>query len=175
MTCFSSTQEYRLHLLKNDPELGNRSYQIEALLNIINKKKCLVKMFCGTGKSRIITNVITYQQKELNVVVFPSLALINQFSSDYSQYFCDFKIINISSEILPHIKSTTNISSIKKFLKSKNRKLVLVTYQSFDLFLSCLETKNFGSVLYDEAHHVVSPEYQKLVFKTNYFEQSEYR
>ena len=171
MACFSSTQEYRLHLLKNDPELGNRSYQIEALLNIINKKKCLVKMFCGTGKSRIITNVITYQQKELNVVVFPSLALINQFSSDYSQYFCDFKIINISSEILPNIKSTTNISLIKKFLKSVNRKLVLVTYQSFYVFLSCLETKNFGSVLYDEAHHVVSPEYQKLVFKTNYFEQ----
>ena len=171
MTSFKPTQEYRLLLLKNDPELGNRSYQIEALLNIINKEKCLVKMFCGTGKSRIITNVITYQQKELNVVVFPSLALINQFSSDYSQYFCDFKIINISSEILPNIKSTTNISSIKKFLKSVNRKLVLVTYQSFYVFLSCLETKNFGSVLYDEAHHVVSPEYQKLVFKTNYFEQ----
>jgi len=144
MTSFSSTQEYRLHLLKNDPELGNRSYQIEALFNIINKKKCLVKMFCGTGKSRIITNVITYQQKELNVVVFPSLALINQFSSDYYQYFCDYKIINISSEILPNIKSTTNITTIKKFLKSKNSKLVLVTYQSFGVFLNCLETKNVG-------------------------------
>jgi superfamily II DNA or RNA helicase len=181
MTSLSEKHEYQLKkllfskeeiiLLNNDPELSNRSYQLEALLNIINKKKCLVKMFCGTGKSRIITNVITYQQKELNVVVFPSLALINQFSSDYSQYFYNYKIINISSENLPHIKTTTNISSIKKFLKSGNSKLVLVTYQSFDVLLNCLETKNVGSVLYDEAHHVVSPEYQKLVFNTNYFEQ----
>ena len=128
-------------------------------------------MFCGTGKSRIFTNDILYHQKKLNIIVFPSLALINQYSSDYYEYFNDYNIINISSEILPTIKSTTNTSTIKTFLNQKNHKLVLVTYQSFDVLLNCIETKNFGSVYYDEAHHVVSPEYRKLVFGSNYFER----
>ena len=161
--------DIRYVLLTNDQSL--RYYQIEAIINIINQRKCLVKMFCGTGKSRIFTNDILYHQKKLNIIVFPSLALINQYSSDYYEYFNDYNIINISSEILPTIKSTTNTSTIKKFLNRKNHKLVLVTYQSFDVLLNCIETKNFGSVYYDEAHHVVSPEYRKLVFGSNYFER----
>jgi superfamily II DNA or RNA helicase len=161
--------DIRYVLLTNDQSL--RYYQIEAIINIINQRKCLVKMFCGTGKSRIFTNDILYHQKKLNIIVFPSLALINQYSSDYYEYFNDYNIINISSEILPTIKSTTNTSTIKTFLNQKNHKLVLVTYQSFDVLLNCIETKNFGSVYYDEAHHVVSPEYRKLVFSSNYFER----
>ena len=128
-------------------------------------------MFCGTGKSRIFTNDILYNQKKLNVIVFPSLALINQYSTDYSKFFSSYHLINISSEILPTIKSTTNTTLIKKFLKKNNHKIVLVTYQSFDVLLNCIETKNSGSVYYDEAHRVVSPEYQKLVFGSNYFEK----
>ena len=48
MTSLSEKHEYQLKkllfskeeiiLLKHDPELSNRSYQLEALLNIINKK-----------------------------------------------------------------------------------------------------------------------------------------
>ena len=70
-------------LQKSDPTLKNRPYQLEALLSIFLYEKCLVKMFCGTGKSIIITNVIIHEKKELSVVVFPSLVLINQYSSDY--------------------------------------------------------------------------------------------
>ena len=59
-------------LLKTDPLLQNRPYQIDALLSIFKHQKCLVKMFCGTGKSRIITNVIIHNKKDLSVIVFPS-------------------------------------------------------------------------------------------------------
>ena len=45
--------------------------------------KCIVKMFCGTGKSRVIRAIILTQKKPLNIVVFPSLALIRQFTADY--------------------------------------------------------------------------------------------
>lgn len=72
----------KAELLKTDPAL-NRPYQIEALLSIFLYAKCLVKMFCGTGKSTIITNVLIHEKKELSVVVFPSLALISQYSADY--------------------------------------------------------------------------------------------
>lgn len=164
-------------LIKTDPNLKNRYYQVDALLSIFLYVKCLVKMFCGTGKSRIITNVIIHEKKELNVVVFPSLALIQQYSADYLEndeykhHFKKHKTLNVSSECLTTIDSTTNPKEIKKFLKLKSPKIIMVTYQSFQVLLDCLEGKKIGLVCYDEAHHVVSPEYQKLIFGTDYFEK----
>jgi superfamily II DNA or RNA helicase len=164
-------------LLKTDPELKNRPYQIEALLSIFLYAKCLVKMFCGTGKSRIITNVIIHEKKELSVVVFPSLALISQYSFDYLnnveyiRHFKKHKTMNVSSESLDNMESTTEKKEIKKFMKLKSPKIILVTYQSYQVLLDCLEGKKIGIVCYDEAHHVVSPETQKLVFGTDYFEK----
>jgi superfamily II DNA or RNA helicase/uncharacterized protein (DUF736 family) len=166
-------------LIKTDPALKNRPYQVESLMNILNSesKNCLVKMFCGTGKSRIITNVIIHEKKTLNVIVFPSLALINQYSMDYlnndeyKKHFKKHKKINVSSEILTTTESTTDPKKIKNFLKLKTHKIILVTYQSYQVLLNCLDGMKIGLVCYDEAHHVVSPEYQKLVFETDYFEK----
>ena len=160
-------------LLKSDPGLKDRSYQLEALLNIFRYLKCIVKMFCGTGKSRIITNVIIHEKKELSVVVFPSLALITQYSADYlnNKHFNKHKTINISSEMLPTIESTTDPKQIGMFLKLKNPKIILVTYQSYKVLLDCLDGNKIGLVCYDEAHHVVSPECQTLVFGTTHFEK----
>ena len=113
-------------LLKTDPLLQNRPYQIDALLSIFKHQKCLVKMFCGTGKSRIITNVIIHNKKDLSVIVFPSLALINQYSIDYLEEYQNHETINISSEILANVNSTTDPTEIKKFLKLKSPKLILI-------------------------------------------------
>src|SRR5210317_1681457 len=141
-------------LLKTDTGLKNRPYQLEALLSIFRYVKCLVKMFCGTGKSRIITNTIIHKKKELSVVVFPSLALIHQYStdylkhSDYKKYFNKHKMMNVSSEKLDdtEIKSTTDDAEIKTFLKPKGPKIILVTYQSYNVLLKCLgeDGKNIG-------------------------------
>mgnify|MGYP000523482002 CR=1 FL=1 len=115
-------------LLKSDPGLKDRPYQLEALLSIFRYLKCIVKMFCGTGKSRIITNLIIHEKKELSVVVFPSLALIKQYSADYlnNKHFNKHKTINISSEILPTIESTTDPKQIGMFLKLKNPKITII-------------------------------------------------
>jgi superfamily II DNA or RNA helicase len=165
-------------LIRTDPALKNRPYQLDALLRIFLYAKCLVKMFCGTGKSKIITNVIIHAKKGLSVVVFPSLALISQYSEDYLnneeyvRHFKKHKTMNVSSESLTTIdNSTTDPKEIKKFLKLKSPKLILVTYQSYQVFLDCLEGQKIGLVCYDEAHHVTSIETQKLVFGTSYFEK----
>ena len=160
----------KAELIKTDPAL--RYYQLDALLSIFLYAKCLVKMFCGVGKSIIITNVIIHGKKELNVIVFPSLALIMQYSMDYllneekpyKKHFKKYTHINISSEKLENVNSTTDPKEIKKFLNKKGDKIVLVTYQSYHELLKCLDGKKIGLVCYDEAHHVTSPEYQKLVF-----------
>ena len=181
-------------LLRIDSGLNNRPYQLDALLSIFPLEKCLVKMFCGTGKSRIITNVMIHAKKELNVVVFPSLALISQYSSDYLQHV-DYRqhfenTLNVSSlkeqkeaeeaagaegnEICSGMKITTTPSEIKHFLKTGGSKVILVTYQSYSVLLDCLDCldgQKIGLVCYDEAHHVTSVETQKLVFQPTYFEK----
>jgi len=161
-------------LLYIDPKLNDRRYQIDVLLNIFKYNKCLVKMFCGTGKSRIITNVIIHENKELSVLVFPSLALINQYYTDYinnneyKEYFNKYKKINVSSENIDGIESTTDKYTIKKFLKSKRPQIILVTYQSYHTLLEQLKNKSVGIVCYDEAHHIVSPICKELVFENNF-------
>jgi superfamily II DNA or RNA helicase len=164
-------------LIRTDPKLKSRPYQLDALLSIFLYAKCLVKMFCGTGKSKIITNVIIHTKKGLSVVVFPSLALIKQYSADYLnnkeyvRHFKKHKTMNVSSEKLENMESTTDVKEIKKFLKYKSPKIILVTYQSYQVLLNCLEGQKIGLVCYDEAHHVTSPETQKLVFGTAYYEK----
>ena len=64
-----------------------RYYQQEAKDQIIkelsNNSKCLVKMFCGSGKSLIMKTVVKHFNEKLSVFVFPSLSLIDQFYDDY--------------------------------------------------------------------------------------------
>ena len=63
-------------LSSTDTQLINRPYQLDVLLSIFKHSKCLVKMFCGTGKSRIITNIIF-----LILITKNSLILLHQLKS----------------------------------------------------------------------------------------------
>jgi predicted helicase len=57
-------------------------YQLEADNAIYDElhinDKCLIKMFCGTGKSLLMRYCKINESKNLVVYVFPSLNLINQ-------------------------------------------------------------------------------------------------
>jgi predicted helicase len=55
----------------------------ELLIN----NKCIVKMFCGTGKSLLMRKCKSVQNQKLVVYVFPSLSLIDQF--------CNIKFMSI--------------------------------------------------------------------------------
>jgi superfamily II DNA or RNA helicase len=67
---------------------------------------CLVKMFCGSGKSRIITALFIQLNKDLSVIVVPSLALIQQYYDDYlsktnvPKELSKHKLLNVSSKDL---------------------------------------------------------------------------
>ncbi len=71
---------------------------------LLSLSKCLVKMFCGSGKSRLITATIIGQKKNLSVVVVPSLALIQQFYDDYlipmkrADVLSKHKLLNVPSK-----------------------------------------------------------------------------
>lgn len=138
--------------------------------------KCLVKMFCGTGKSRVIRAIILTQKKPLSIVVFPSLALIRQFTADYLKDIKTCTILNVSSEQLDDFQSTTEPADIRKFTvakKDKKMKIVCVTYQSLQVLLDNLGETRIGLACFDEAHRTTSPESVKLVYSDEYRDKYE--
>lgn len=134
--------------------------------------ECLVKMFCGTGKSRVIQRIILERNHPLSVVVFPSLALIRQFTNDYLGNVRNIGLLNVSSEELAHITSTTDPAQIRHFLnnpKTKHQqKIICVTYQSIDVLLSSISDTKIGIACFDEAHRTTSPESVKHVYGDEY-------
>ena len=106
-----------------------RYYQVEAdnaiYEELLINNKCLVKMFCGTGKSLLMRKCKSVQNKSLIVYVFPTLSLIEQF---YTNYLYDFPtVLKISSEN----DSTTDATEIVAFLSQQTNKIICVTYQSY--------------------------------------------
>jgi superfamily II DNA or RNA helicase len=146
-----------------------RHYQQQALDNIFKHDRCLVKMFCGTGKSLILTETLLQLKSNISVIVFPSLSLIQQYSSEYIHRFNAYNVINISSEKL-EFHTTTHSAKIDAFLSLPDPKLVLVTYQSYEVLIRSLKGRTIAAC-FDEAHHVVSPEYQKLIFDPSHYER----
>ena len=145
-----------------------RYYQEEANLsicnNLLHNDKCIIKMFCGTGKSLLMRKCDIISNKQLVVFVFPSLSLIEQF---YDTYLCDFQkknILKISSES----ESTTNPTKIQKFLSKLSKKIICITYQSYNVLIENLNKKKIDVCIYDEAHHAVGQTYQKLIFENNF-------
>ena len=124
--------------------------------HLLHENKCLVKMFCGTGKSKLMLETHINKDKELIVYVFPSLALIDQF---YNDYLIDANVLRISSEK----DSTTDPQVIKKFL-TKKKKIICVTYNSFKTLIDNLNGHKIQVCHYDEAHHAVGETYQRLIF-----------
>ena len=144
-----------------------RYYQNEALklideeLNINNARKCLVKMFCGTGKSAIMRTFQVSQNVNLVVYVFPSLSLISQFTNDYLKNENQENILKISSDD----NSTTEPYVIRNFLRQDFNKIICITYQSFATLIENLDDIIINICIFDEAHHAVGRTYQQLIFK----------
>lgn len=136
-------------------EMDDAIYQ-----ELINSDRCLIKAFCGTGKSIVMHKGRAFQNHDTLVYVFPSLSLIDQFKTDYLK---SAKMLVISSDD----DSTTDETTIKKYMKHKN-KIICITYQSFHL----LSQYKINMCVFDEAHHAVGETYQKLIFNNPNIEKS---
>ena len=61
-------------------------------------------MWCGTGKTRVFTFSILNFKYYLNVIVFPSLGLIEQYNRDYVNnadfegYWSEYEILSFCSD-----------------------------------------------------------------------------
>ena len=136
-----------------------------------DEKSCLCLMFCGTGKTRIFYSFML--DFNFSIAVFPTLALADQFISDYAknellnckQFRFDYLRISSDNDCEKEKKTTTDPEKIRKFLQKK-RKIVLVTYASLGLLFACMEQVRVvaDTIVYDEAHNVVGEKCQARVF-----------
>jgi superfamily II DNA or RNA helicase len=144
-----------------------RTYQAEAdnaiYEELHNANKCIVKMFCGTGKSLLMRKMKSAQNKKLVVYVFPSLSLIDQFCADYFTKLGFANPFKISSEN----NSTTDPTLIQYELQRESNKIICVTYQSYKTLLDNIGSTKIDVCIYDEAHHAVAPTYNELIFERN--------
>jgi superfamily II DNA or RNA helicase len=154
-------------------------HQRECLRAIQNNrqlsKRCIVQMFCGSGKTMVMFFEIVTNKYNLNVIVFPSLALMAQFNRDYLlnpewlEFMNNFKFINICSltEDLRKldVQCTTDKPVIVNFLRNKSPKIIAVTYQSYHIFVDIVKDIGIHVNLlqYDEAHHMVGDQAQKII------------
>ena len=169
-----------MHCYANTEMVQFRKIQTIAILQVMlllqTFSECLVKMFCGTGKSLVIKEIVLKQKKTLSVIVFPSLALIRQFTADYLKDINIntkmYGLLNVSSEELTDIQSTTDPTEIQKFITNpktkKQKKIICVTYQSLAVLLDSLGDTKIGLACFDEAHHTTSDTCVKLVYSDEY-------
>jgi superfamily II DNA or RNA helicase len=150
-----------------------REHQIECINNINkhfeNDTKALVKMFCGSGKSYIIYHCLLKYTKDLSVIVVPSINLVSQFIKDYLlKYDNNYKLLSICSknEVDKHLDFTTDEDDIYDFIINNESKIIIITYQSFELLLNIIKENEFeiDLICFDEAHHIVSHNMKKLLF-----------
>jgi superfamily II DNA or RNA helicase len=152
---------------------------------IIKKKKLpksLINIWCGGGKTRIIVYSIFDDGKQVNVIVFPSLGLINQFNNDYIlcedfiDYFKEYQCLSVCSDSESKLKIKTDIiryttkeSIIKSYLKKDGKKLFTVTYQSLEMFMDIIVESGttINRLYYDESHHILGHNIQNIVFKND--------
>ncbi len=133
--------------------------------------RCLVKMFCGSGKSLLMRRCSVAKNTRLVVFVMPSLTLIRQFTDPDPQhgYLTDVPSklqLCVSSDFAAD--STTDAETIRRFMrlrvKGNQTKYICVTYQSYGTLIENLCGQVIDVCMYDEAHHVVGTVAQKLVF-----------
>ena len=122
-------------------------HQKEALREQQKYKKCLINMWCGTGKTRTFTVYLFTSSEKTNVIVFPSLGLITQYCKDYilssdepfntefRNYECLAFCSDNEKEPRNNITRTTSTITLNRFIKSPEKQIILVTYQSFSKFI----------------------------------------
>ena len=143
--------------------------------HLIENDRGLIKMFCGSGKSLVMRECILKYCNNLCVSVVPSINLITQFNKDYLiDVEKNYNLLTICSkdELKKNITFTTDEDDILKFLKLKNKKIILITYQSLHVLFDVIKDNSFkiDLICFDEAHHILGDNIKRILFDPSYID-----
>ena len=136
-----------------------RDYQLDGILHVLNKKRCVLVSPTASGKSLIIYILLRCFMKIVNkvLIVVPTTSLVEQMYKDFEEY--GFDSVGFVHRIYQgHDKHT-------------DKKVVISTWQSLyklnkDFF------KDFGAVVGDEAHQFKAKSLTDIMTKLS---NAEYR
>jgi superfamily II DNA or RNA helicase len=147
-----------------------RKCQVEALEAICGagNGSAVVSMFCGTGKTRVIAQVLkdAVEAIGLCVVVFPRLVLAEQFREKYAATVTDKdNVLFVSSDTDATTCAAAITTALRQMVTKGAGGLVCVTYSSLQLLCECLKaaTCEPALVVFDEAHHVVADKVANVI------------
>ena len=177
-----------------------RDYQKESIKVSLKSSKGIICLPTGSGKTTIQSNIIIEDIKknpghQVYLVLAPRIVLSYQLMKEYFKDINDAGIqcwyagvhsggktdINEFEEArngdidFQDIQVTTNSSTLREEIsKSQRRNLPIVifgTYHSADRASAAMGNIPFGTVICDEAHYLVSDQFQDLILvdglKTN--------
>ena len=117
--------------------------QKECLECINDEKKFTLILPCGIGKTFIAWKIIKKLNPKSVLIITPALSLIDQYHNIFPDYA---------------------LNCMEGSCSDKDQ-FIISTYQSIDK----LKDRSFDMIIYDEAHHSISPEYSKsLDIKSDY-------
>lgn len=144
-----------------------RKYQQQALSSAKKyyKKHSIGQliMACGTGKTYTSYLIDQELKTSLTLILFPSLDILNQFHTVWSQENNSLKTAKINS------KYDINKELNSNFLTYKGKKVIFGTYQSINKIKLLIDTYDLkiDLLICDEAHRVAIGDYSKLFKKAH--------
>ena len=132
-------------------------HQREAVEACVGASRGMIKMFCGTGKTRVMLGVIAAaEQVSVTLVVFPRIVLLEQFRADYiskSDWMPLVSTFFVSSE-----DESIEAAMLAVTSAGTKRVVVCVTYASLGKLVDtmCATGQLPGLLVFDEAHHCVA-------------------
>jgi superfamily II DNA or RNA helicase len=146
-----------------------RYYQQEALdaMNALPDGDigCVI-MACGTGKTLIVKNFVYNHGPGLTIIVFPRLALIEQYTRCYTGAE-DQNVIRYITVGSIGLSAKRNKNIIRRLInqghEGREHVVILTTYISIAFLTDTLEGYDVDNIIYDESHHT-NTELQDDVF-----------
>jgi superfamily II DNA or RNA helicase len=132
---------------KNIKKIKNPFYfQIEAYEKLINSKRSILNLPCGTGKT--YTSIMIAKDYDNIVIISPLLAYAKQNLELFHNELENYQILLINSE------GTRNMKEITKDLNKNKKNILSLTYKSVDILIKILDKLPNKIIIIDEFHNL---------------------
>lgn len=115
-----------------------------------------VTMACGTGKTLVVKTFVFEHGPGLTIIVFPRLALIEQYTRCYTNA-ADRGVIKYITVGSIGYSATANRNTIRRLVnlghENQEHVVILTTYISIVPLATTLEGYEVDQIIYDESHH----------------------
>ena len=123
-----------------------KEYQIDAYNKLLNSKRALLSMPCGTGKT-FVSFMLSLNYQSI-IILTPLISTTEQIYTHYKNYYAKYDDVNY---ILINCKANRNLTKIQ--LTEKN--IICSTYDSCDIINRLLKKVNHSTlIIIDECHNL---------------------